>query len=327
MTVREISFYDGARLFKNSTSSIDINNEDLIVKFSYFTTSRTSGLGYYTLESYPVDDSNPDDTAKITTPEIPLFVRSSGDLIDLRDSVDFRPIKANTCAPVTTGTAPSNPSALSAYDTDSNGSFFPTPDENFQANIEKYLPRADLVVMRSTGEIRVIKGASGESPLLPQPDEYSMTLAEVFIPPYPSLSPSAAAYYNRPKYEVIVNRTDNRRLTMEDMRRLDDEVSLQREMIMLNSKEIQALTRSVLTDADPLNCAEPPKDSVIVDPPADPVIENTMRSSDYPFTRDPLRVIPTLEDVEFKLKGGSFDAALVSNTVLTLVPTGGVVRL
>lgn len=316
------SFYDGARLFKNSTSSIDINNEDLIVKFSYFTTSRTSGLGYYTLESYPVDDSNPDDTAKITTPEIPLFVRSSGDLIDLRDSVDFRPIKANTCAPVTTGTAPSNPSALSAYDTDSNGSFFPTPDENFQANIEKYLPRADLVVMRSTGEIRVIKGASGESPLLPQPDEYSMTLAEVFIPPYPSLSPSAAAYYNRPKYEVIVNRTDNRRLTMEDMRRLDDEVSLQREMIMLNSKEIQALTRSVLTDADPLNCAEPPKDSVIVDPPADPVIENTMRSSDYPFTRDPLRVIPTLEDVEFKLKGGSFDAALVSNTVLTLVPTG-----
>ena len=72
MTVRENSFYDGARLFKNSTSSIDINNEDLIVKFSYFTTSRTSGLGYYTLESYPVDDSNPDDTAKITTPEMPI---------------------------------------------------------------------------------------------------------------------------------------------------------------------------------------------------------------------------------------------------------------
>lgn len=316
------SFYGGARLFKNTTSSIDITNENLIVKFSHFTTNRTSGLGYYTLESYPVDDANPDATDKITTPEVPLFVRSSGEELDLRDSLDFRPLKANTCAPVTTGTAPTNPSSPTTYDIDSEGSFFPTPDENFQANIERYLPRADLVVMRSTGEIRVIKGASDDSPMLPQEDENAMTLAEVFIPPYPSLSPSAAAYYGRPKYEVIVNRTDNRRLTMADMRRLEDEVTLQRELIKLNTKEIQALSRSVLTEFDPLNCAEPPKDSVIVDPPAEPVIENTMRSSDYPFTRDPLRVIPTLEDVEVKLDPESFTAAMASNTVLTLIPTG-----
>jgi hypothetical protein len=316
------SFYGGARLFKNTTSNVDTDNENLIVKFSHFTTDRTSGLGYYTLESYPVDDANPDDTSKITTPEVPLYEMSSGGVIDLRDSIDFRPLKANTCAPVSTGTAPTNPSSPSVYDVDSEGSFFPTPDENFQANIERYLPRADLVVMRSTGEIRIIKGASDDSPMLPREDDNSMTLAEVFIPPYPSLSPSAAAYYGRPKYEVIVNRTDNRRLTMADMRRIEDEVSHQRELIQLNTKEIQALSRSVLTDFDPLNCAEPPKDSIIVDPPAEPVIENTMRSSDYPFTRDPLRVIPTLEDVEVKLDPGSFNSAMVSNTVLTLIPNG-----
>ncbi len=316
------SFYGGARLFKNTTSDIDTQNENLIVKFSHFTTDRTSGLGYYTLESYPVDDANPDDISKITTPEVPLYERSSGGVIDLRDSIDFRPLKANTCAPVTTGTAPSNPSSPSTYDIDSEGSFFPTPDENFQTNVERYLPRADLVVMRSTGEIRVIKGASDDNPMLPQEDDNSMTLAEIFIPPYPSLSPSAAAYYGRPKYEVIVNRTDNRRLTMADMRRIEDEVAHQRELIQLNTKEIQALSRSVLTDFDPLNCAEPPKDSIIVDPPAEPVIENTMRSSDYPFTRDPLRVIPTLEDVEVKLDPESFTSAMVSNTVLTLIPTG-----
>jgi len=316
------SHYDGARLFKNTSSTIDISNENLIVKFSHFTTDRTSGLGYYTLDSYPVDDDNPDDTDKITTPEIPIFVRSSGEQIDLRDSVDFRPLKANTCAPVTTGTAPTNPAIPTTYNIQSSGSYFPTPDENFQTNIERYLPRADLVVMRSTGEIRVIKGASSDTPLLPQASDNSMTLAEVFIPPYPSLSPSAAAYYGRPRYEVIVNRTDNRRLTMEDLRHLEDEVALQREMIQLNHKEIQALSRSVLTDADPENCAEPPKDSVIVDPPADAVIENTLRSSDYPFTRDPLRVIPTLEDVEIKLDPESFTASMQSNTVLTLIPTG-----
>jgi len=321
------AFYDGARLFKNTNSTYDASSKHLLVKFSYFTTSRSSGRGYYTLDSYLTgnpeanDAAATSDTSKIFTQEIPKFTRSSGEVIDLRDSIDFRPIKTNTATTVTSGTAPTNPSALTTFNITNNASFFPTPDENYQTNVTKYLPRIDLVTLKSNSEVRIIRGASNDFPIVPLPDEEAMTLGAVFIPPYPSLSPASALHYNRPLYEVIVNRKDNRRLTMEELRDVSNEVEVHREWIYLNHKEVRALNKSVLLAEDPIDVAEPPKNSITIDPAPESVVENTLRSSSLPYTKDPLRVIPTLQDVEFKLQSGH-SGLNVSNTALTLATTG-----
>lgn len=322
------AFYSGARLIKNADSTVDTTNKHLLVKFSYFTTVRgsdsTKGVGYYSLESYPVDDANPGAATSITIQEIPKYTTNVGAEYDLRDSIDFRPIKANTAEPRTTGTATTNPAAPTAFDITVQGSvadssYFPVPDENFSADVTRYLPRADLVSIRNNGDIRIITGASEDNPSLPPEDPNSMTLACIYIPPYPSLSSTSATIYGRPRYEVIVERKDNKRLTMADLRVLENQVNINSQLISLNTKEIRALQRSVLTDDDPLQVAEPPKDSVNVDPSPDTTVENTLRSSNLPFTRDPLRVIPTLEDVELKLQGNP-SHCVVSNTVITLVP-------
>jgi len=321
------AYYDGARLVKNPGSTYDTSSKNLLVKFSYFVTDRSQGVGYYTLSSYLAgtpeanDSAAASDTSKIFTQEIPKFTRSSGEVIDLRDSVDFRPIKTNTATTVTSGNAPTNPTALTTYNITNSASYFPTPDENYQTDVAKYLPRIDLVCLKPNGDVRILKGASNDFPIVPATDSDSMTLASVYIPPYPSLSPPASLYYDRPAYEVIVNRKDNRRLTMEELREVSNEVKIHREWIYLNHKEIRAVNKSVLLAEDPIDVAEPPKNSITIDPAPDSVVENTLRTSSLPYTKDPLRVIPTLEDVEFKLQTGGSGFA-VSNTALTLESTG-----
>ena len=321
------AFYDGARISKNANSTYDVTGKHLLVKFSYFSTSRSSGRGYYNIDSYITGDPETNDaaavsdTSKIFTQEIPKFVRSDGTVVDLRDSVDFRPIKTNTATTVSGGTAPTNPSALTAYNITNNASFFPTPDENYQTNITKFLPRIDLVTLKSSSEVRVLKGASNDSPIAPAKDEDSMVLAGIFIPPYPSLAPAAALHYGRPSYEVVVARKDNRRLTMEDVRKVANEVEIHREWIYLNHKEVRALNKSVLLAEDPIDVAEPPKNSLVIDPPPEPVVENTLRTSPLPYSKDPLRVIPKLEDIEFKLQSGSTGLDTTTD-IITVASTG-----
>ena len=321
------AFYDGARLVKNPGSTYDTASKSLLVKFSYFNTSRSQGVGYYTLDSYLTgnpeanDAAATSDTSKILTQEIPKFTRSTGEVIDLRDAVDFRPIKTNTATTVTSGTAPTNPSALTTYNITNSASYFPTPDENYQTDVTKYLPRIDLVTLKSNGDVRILKGASNDYPIVPLQDPDAMTLASAYIPPYPSLSPRSALHYGRPLYEVIVNRKDNRRLTMEDLRGVANEVEVHREWIYLNHKDIRAMNKSVLLADDPIDVAEPPKNSITVDPAPEAVIENTLRTSPLPYTRDPLRVIPTLQHVEFKLQN-THPGLAVSNTTIALETTG-----
>lgn len=318
------SFYDTSRLVKNATSSLDTVNKGLLVKFSYFGRDRSAGIGFLTVDSYPIDDANPTGATNITTPEIPKYATQSGTVLDLRDSVDFRPIKANTAEPNanTAGvSAPTNPSLATTFDVDPDGAYLPAPDKNFQADIQRYLPRIDLVTLRSNGIVSVIKGAPGENPKVPKEDSNAMTLATVIIPPYPSLSPEAATYYGRPIYEVLVQEKDNKRFTMADLRGLEQEVINHHNLIYLNRSEIEALKTSALRPDDPINCAEPPKDSIIVDPAPSDDITNTLRSSDLSFSESPLRAIPTLEDIELKLQTGASNVSTGSEKI-TITETG-----
>jgi len=320
------SLYDTARLVKRPTSTLDTTNIGLLVKFNYFGRDRSAGIGYMSVDSYPIDDANPAAATTITTAEIPTYETAAGNMMDLRDSVDFRPIRASTVTPHATATAavaPTNPAAGTVFDIDSDGVYFPTPDQNFQCDVQSYLPRYDSVSLSSSGQVSIVTGAPESSPFVPASAPDEMNLAIIYIPPYPSLSPVAAMHYMRPDVEVDLLQSNNRRFTMEDLRGLEDKVEYHERSIQLNTSEIAALRMSVLRSDDPDGAPEPPKDSINTDPNGSKSSYNTLRSSDLSFSRDPLRSIPTLEDIELSLQAGSVNTTVTDNKI-TAVVTGGI---
>lgn len=303
-------FYGGARLIKKATATsgaLDTANKGIIVKFSWFSRDTSGGIGFTTVDSYPVDDADASNAAKIATPEIPLFVSSDGVEYDLRDSVDFRPSKANTCEPkpsltgVTTN--PTAPTTFVVHGT--HGVMPPTPDQNFQTDVDVYLPRIDIVALRPNGLFDIKTGIPNETPVAPTPDEQAMLLGTITIPAYPSLSPEAATYYGRYDYQVNLDRENTRRYTMEDLREMDDDLEKTKEQVDINKLDIEALKTSVLRIDDPADAVEPPKEVVIVNPKPVERYYNTLRSGDFISESSPIRPIPKLKDIELEVKAGS----------------------
>lgn len=249
------AFYDTAYLRKKATSSLNITNSGLLVKFSFFGRDRSAGIGYLNIDSYPIDDANTANTTAVTTQEIPLFRSpTTGIARELRDSVDFRPIKTNSVTPSANGVAtqtPSitNPSASTTFSIDSDGAHMPTPDENFQADIQFYLPRKDRIVVTPAGNFNVVKGIPDLSPKTPDAPLPSMSLGTLSIPPFPSLAPYFAEQYARTDLQVTLDLDNNRRYTMQDLRAVDSRVKSLEYYSSLNLLENLTLNKQVFNDA------------------------------------------------------------------------------
>ena len=89
------------------------NTSLLLVSVDNFTKSESLGHGYFNANSYPIDDANTSNTSAIQTYQIPQYVSTNlGTVVDLRDSIDFRPYANATANVVTTTTnITTNPSA------------------------------------------------------------------------------------------------------------------------------------------------------------------------------------------------------------------------
>jgi hypothetical protein len=248
------AFYDTAYLRKKSTSTLDVTNSGLLVKFSHFGRDRSAGIGFLSVDSYPINDANTEATNAITTQEIPRFVSpSTGITYDLRDSIDFRPIKSagtvdggGACIPSATfGSAPVNPTAGTTYNIDSDGAYMPTPDENFQCDVQFYLPRRDRVTLTKEGRVEVVKGVPSLTPKAPDEKGGSMTLGILDIPVYPSLSPFVARNANRQDYQVRLTLENNRRYTMRDLRAVEQRVKTLEYYSSLNALEASAQNKQL----------------------------------------------------------------------------------
>jgi len=247
------AFYDTSKITLKPTSSLSLSASDgLMVKFNYFERDRSSGIGFLSVDSYPIDDVSSSNTTAITTAEIPLFTSpSSGIRYDLRDAIDMRPVRSNTVTPSATGTvaaAPTNPTAGSTFNIDSDGAYMPTPDENFQADVQFYLPRKDRIVLTKEGAIEVIKGIPALKPKAPDARGGSMTLATLDIPVFPSLSPYSAQVSGRNDYAVNLTVENNRRYTMSDLRAVETRVKNLEYYSSLNSLEASAKNKQIFGD-------------------------------------------------------------------------------
>lgn len=213
-------------------SNVATDNCGLLVEFDHFTHSESSGAGFLTIESYPIDDTNIANTSAITTQEIPIFVSpTDGSQVDLRNAIDFRPIAANTVVSSTTIAGANTISGAIAivsptvtFSPSAYGPLIPRTDTNISAAFSFYIGRKVKVTIDPQGILSLINGVPSDFPITPRDKDGALTIATITLPPYPTLSQVDARTYNRPDYSIVIDMQKNRRYTMRDIGAIADRV-------------------------------------------------------------------------------------------------------
>jgi hypothetical protein len=209
------NLYDHSKIIH--VGSLDLSSKYLLVEFDHFVPDYSSGFGYFSVDSYPIDDDVASNTT-IFTYEIPKYVSTSGVEYNLRDSLDFRPVKANTAVSANAvGSANLNPSYGTALIVDSDGLRIPAPDSDISIDYSFYLARRDVVTINSKNEFNVVKGEPGITPRTPVIPGNVMGIAKIFIPPYPSISETLARKIEQPKIGCKSENIAPIRFTMKDL--------------------------------------------------------------------------------------------------------------
>jgi hypothetical protein len=168
------------------------NTSKLLIKVNNFTANITSSKnGFFSVESYPIDDANPTNSNAIQTAEIPVYVDNTLTRYDLRNYVDFRFYMANTATVASTiGDATIDPidNTTTFKKGNAGEQFAVAPGENFIYDVEFYLPRIDLFIINKDGSLDVKQGIPSTRPQVPALNKTGLTVAEIFVPPYPSLT-------------------------------------------------------------------------------------------------------------------------------------------
>lgn len=275
------SFYDHATITPTSTLQ---TTDRLLVELDYFNPVFTSGRGYFTIDSYPVDDNTTSNTT-IRTENIPIFTSPRSKLIyDLRNHIDIRPIKsatANTSA-VSVAGASVNPAPSDGYIFETNGMRLFAPATQFTYSFSYYLPRRDLIVMDKDGFVTSIKGTPSAFPITPTTPENSMSLASLFIPPYPSLAPNYGKTIGRTDQSCVVKKLSNIRFTMRDIGILKQRIENVEYYASLSLLEKEATEMKILDE----NGLERFKNGIFVDTFANHALGDT-RNPNYRIVVDP----------------------------------------
>jgi hypothetical protein len=201
----------------------------LVCCYYYQHNTVATGGGYFSVDSYP-DLANQiysdGDLLGDGYSIIPQHRRSNGDLIELRDSIDFRPVRQNA-----SNTSPNY--TLS-------GILPPIPTTDFQLDYSYYLGRRDLIVLNSKREFELIEGIPSKTPQDPIVPNRVMVLYSLGIPPYTEYSSNISVRY-----------VDNRRYTMRDIGKIDKRVENLEYFVTLNNLEKKAVDMSI-TDVNGL---------------------------------------------------------------------------
>ena len=198
------NFIDHASITLKPGQAKPANN--VLILFDYFSHSPTDG--YASVESY----------TNVDYADIPSFVSPvSGATKQLRDCLDFRPIKSIGSA----GTLQTNED-------------IPDADTSITANTIFYLPRKDKLTLTKDRVYKVVNGVSAEDPILPADDDDAMTLYSLDIPAYTFNSSDVDTQY-----------IDNRRFTMRDIGKIEKRVDTLEYYTALSLLEKEASDLSV----------------------------------------------------------------------------------
>jgi len=244
-------FYGLSQLKLKSTSTLTIGASDkILVVVRPFTTSGSSGLGYFSVDSYPVDDATiPTPVNAITTQQIPTYVSPTlGEAYDLRDSIDFRPYATATATYATSAaSATTNPGTTISF---SGEQYLSTPNKTNNIDYQYYLPRIDALYMSKKGKLTIVEGISEAEPNPPRVPEDGMDMAVISVAPYPTLSTTGAKQAGRPDYQVTITNKQLVRYTMKDIKAVDKRIQRIEYYTSLNLLEKQAADLQIPSSAD-----------------------------------------------------------------------------
>jgi hypothetical protein len=122
------------------------------------------GDGYHSVDSYPSSGvyNKVDDASHLTFNYgvIPDFTSpSTGETVNLRDCIDFRPRRENETNDLT-----ANTTAIEGIPT-------PDPEGTITAGFSYYLSRVDKIALTKDRKFKVLRGESGLNPVPPPDDE------------------------------------------------------------------------------------------------------------------------------------------------------------
>lgn len=242
--------YELASIVKNG---ITLGATDrLLVQLDYFEPNYSGKGGYFSIDSYPIQDDDALSTSStIRTENVPIFVSPvSQAKYDLRNNIDFRPVKTITAADATSvASATTNPSNNSTtYIFSGSGMKFPVPSTELLFDYSYYLGRKDIVIVNKDNTISVIPGTPSENPVIPDPLETQMIISVLDIPPYPSLSPAYGNVLKRKDLACGAKKVSNRGYTMRDIGILEKRIQNLEYYTSLTLLEKDALSFKILDD-------------------------------------------------------------------------------
>jgi len=265
-------FYGLSSLSSNgaalTTSSV------MMVQFEAFKQDFSTGAGFFSIASYPVDDTGIT-TNSIFTQDIPVY--SSLALqgpVDLRSSVDFRPYQTNTIPYCNGSLATANTLIINPGNTFSlvtTNLMMPVVDAEFISSLQYYTGRYDQIGLSNSGVVIVNSGIPAINPVPPSPVQSGITLALVMIPPYPSLTidnPDIPLGYNT----VSLTFNSLKRYTMADIGNLDAQIQQLQYYSTLSLLEASA-QNLLLTNQSGINRFQ---NGFLADPMQDFSIANTL---------------------------------------------------
>ena len=215
------NFYDISRLVRKPGALAPTGR--LLVTFSYF----AHGTGnFFSVDSYSGFDYG----------SIPAYTSDvTGEKFELRDVLDFRP-RVDDASTIDAG------SQDRSFDgTGASAVEVMKINTDVTADLEFYLGKKARVHLTSSGEFRVVSGASAIDPTFPEELKDSMHLYDVIIPPYT---------FNTS--DVRVSAIDNRRYTMRDIGRIQKRVENMEYYTQLSLLEADAKGMQI-QDADGLD--------------------------------------------------------------------------
>ena len=201
------NFYGLGRMVLNGGQAAPSGN--VYVKFDHF----NHGAGnFFAVNSY---------TGVVDYDEIPSFTRSTGEIINLRDAYDLRPVMNS-----------------SGNFTEANISYLPTPTDIITSDNTYYLSRAHKLLINTDGELDIIRGADAFNPQFPQAPEGTLPLYNFTF--YPN---------TLNENDMSVQKIDHRRYTMDDINQLEKRISNLEEATSLNMLELATNSFEVLDSA------------------------------------------------------------------------------
>ena len=311
-------FYDHGTLRIKPRYASNINSSTkILVELDHFEADLTSSVGFFSVESYPIDDVNTSNTSAIQTIEIPSYEGN-----DLRNYVDFRPLKYNTANSVANtnpanGFITINPAVSNtSFNVPSDGQYLITPDSNLTADLEFYLPRIDYVTLDSSGRFRVQQGKSSLSPKAPFVDGDQSIISEVRVPAYPSATQRQKELYPLAN-SCKTDSKQTRRYTMKDIGALDERIKRVEYYTVLNALEQQARDLTI-PDANGLDRF---KNGIFADPFNSHILGN-VTDFEYSIAIDPRETVarPKFQkhEVDFTYKSANSSNIQKTGPILTL---------